>query len=118
MTCRPPASATPGPELDVGAAAGHVGGDGDRAALAGAGDDFGFLLVVLGVEDGVDDALALEHAREVLADFDRDRADEDRPALGRGSSLISLSDRVVLLAPGLVDRVVGVLARAPACWSG
>ena len=40
-------------EFDVGAAAGHVGGHGDGARLAGAGDDFGFLLVELGVEDGM-----------------------------------------------------------------
>ena len=37
-------------EFNIGAAAGHVGGDGDGAALAGARDDFGFLLVVLRVE--------------------------------------------------------------------
>ena len=53
-----------GAELNVGAAAGHVGGDGDGAALAGAGDDFGFLLVIFRVEDGVDDALLLQHARK------------------------------------------------------
>ena len=68
-----------GAEFDVGAAAGHVGGDGDGAALAGAGDDLGFLLVVLGVEDGVDDALPLEHAGEVFADFHGDRC---RPGSG------------------------------------
>ena len=39
-------------ELDVGAAAGHVGGDGDRARHAGLGDDIGFLLVEAGVEHG------------------------------------------------------------------
>ena len=37
-------------ELDVGAAAGHVGGDGDGARHAGLGDDVGFLLVVAGVQ--------------------------------------------------------------------
>ena len=37
-------------ELDVGAAAGHVGGDGDGAGQAGIGDDMGFLLVVAGIE--------------------------------------------------------------------
>ena len=41
-------------ELDVGAAAGHVGGDGDGAGHAGLRDDEGFLLVVAGVEDGED----------------------------------------------------------------
>ena len=39
-------------ELNVGAAAGHVGGDGDRAGHAGLGDDEGFLLVIAGVQDG------------------------------------------------------------------
>ena len=38
-TCKPPAAATVGPELDVGAAAGHVRGDRHFAALAGLGDD-------------------------------------------------------------------------------
>ena len=38
-------------ELDVGAAAGHVGGDGDRAGHAGLGDDERLLLVEAGVED-------------------------------------------------------------------
>ncbi len=37
-------------EPDVGAAPGHLGGDGHRAELARLGDDGGLLLVVLGVE--------------------------------------------------------------------
>ena len=45
----------PGAEFDVGAAAGHVRRDGHRTALAGASDDLGFLLVILGVQDGVDE---------------------------------------------------------------
>ena len=40
-------------ELDVGAAAGHVGGDGHRAGHAGVGDDVGLLLVIAGVEHAV-----------------------------------------------------------------
>src|SRR5262249_52660763 len=39
-------------KLNVGAAARHVGGDGDRARHAGLGDDLGLLLVIAGVEDG------------------------------------------------------------------
>ena len=39
-------------ELNVGAAAGHVGGDGDGARHAGLRDDVGFLLVIARVEDG------------------------------------------------------------------
>ena len=59
-----------GAEFDVRAAAGHVRGDGDRAALAGARDDLGFLLVILRVEHGVRNLLALQHARKLFADFD------------------------------------------------
>ena len=40
-------------EQDVGAAAGHVGGDGDHAEAAGLGDDLRLLLVELGVEHDV-----------------------------------------------------------------
>ena len=50
-------------ELDVDAAAGHVGRDRDRAGLAGLEDDLRLALVVLGVEHVVRDALALEQAR-------------------------------------------------------
>ena len=39
-------------ELNVGAAAGHVGGDGDGARHAGLSDDLRLLLVVPGVENG------------------------------------------------------------------
>ena len=64
-------------EEDVGAAACHVGGDGDHADAAGLGDDLGFLLVELGVEDDVADALALEDLGEELGFFDAGGADED-----------------------------------------
>ena len=67
-------------EQDVRAAAGHVGGDGDRPAAPGLGDDGGFLLVELGVEDVVRDAVALEHLAQDLALLDARRADQDRPA--------------------------------------
>src|SRR5262249_26363518 len=54
---------------NVGAAAGHVGGDGDAADAAGLGDDLGLAGGVfrLGVEQLVLDAAALEHAAELLA---------------------------------------------------
>ena len=44
---------------DVGTAACHVGGDGDGAEFTGLGNDLGFLLVVLGVQNVVGDALPL-----------------------------------------------------------
>ncbi len=69
-------------EQDVGAAAGHVGGDGDHAEAAGLGDDLGFLLVELGVEDDVADALALEDVGEQLGLFDGGGADQDGLLVG------------------------------------
>ena len=48
-------------EHDVRSAARHVRRNGDGTGLAGLRDDLGFLLVELGVEDDVADALALEN---------------------------------------------------------
>ena len=53
-------------EQDVGAAAGHVGGDRDPGPAARLGDDLGFLRVILGVEHDVLDAALLEHPRQAL----------------------------------------------------
>ena len=47
------------PELDVGAAAGHVGGDGHRARQTGVGDDIGLLLMLARVQDRVRNAAQL-----------------------------------------------------------
>ena len=69
------------PELDVGAAAGHVRRDRDVAALARLRDDLGLALVVLGVQHLVLDPAALEHLGELLGLLDRRRADEDGPPL-------------------------------------
>ena len=98
-------------ELDVDAAAGHVGGDGDRAGLAGLGDDLALALGVLGlgVEHRVRDALALELLGEQLGDLDGDGADEDRLAV-LVALLDLLGDRVPLAVLGLVDLVVAVRA--------
>ena len=52
----------------------------------------------------------LQHARELFADFDGNGAHEDRPAL-RVDGLDFVDDGVELLAPGLVNRIVRVLAR-------
>ena len=104
-------------ELNVGAAAGHVGGDGDRARHPGVGDDEGFLLVVAGVQHLVRDAGAgsclvlelvlLEQAGQRLRLLDRDRADQDRLA-AHVAVLDLLDDGAVLLAFGAIDLVVVV----------
>ena len=58
-------------EQNVGTAAGHVGGDGDHAEASGLGDDLRLALVVLGVQDDVPDAFALQKLREQLGFLDR-----------------------------------------------
>ena len=68
-------------QLDVGSAAGHVGGDRHAAFLAGLRHDLGLDLVVLGVQDLVFDPLCLEQGAEPLRLFDGPRADEYRHAL-------------------------------------
>ena len=91
-------------QQDVGAAPGHVGGDGHRARAPRLGHDLGFLVVVLRVEDHVPDAAALEQARQPLGLLDRDRADQHRPV-----RLLLLDDVVddggVLLPLGAVDEI-------------
>ncbi len=98
-------------ELDVDAAAGHVGGNGHRAGLAGLGDGLGLVLGMLGlgVEHRVLDALLVQPLGEQLGDLDGDRPHQHRLA-----TLVALGDLVdhrrPLAALGLVDLVVAVLA--------
>ena len=104
-------------ELDVGTAAGHVRRDRDRARLARARDDLGLALVVLRVQHVVLEAAAAEHLRQRLRRVDARRADEHRVAeLVQPARL--LDDRVVLLAPRLVDEIVPVVADRSAGSSG
>ena len=92
-------------EFDVGAATGHIGGDGDGSFLTGACDDFRLLLVVLRVEDAVDDAVFLEHPGDEFADLDRHGAHQNGTALSM--DVLNLSHHgVVFLSLGLIDRVV------------
>ncbi len=104
-------------QLDVGAAAGHVGGDGDRARYAGVGHDGGFLLMIAGVQHLVRDAdpgfavlfepVLGQHRRQGFGLFDRNRADQDR--LAAPMAVLDLKqDRLVLLAFGAIDLVVDI----------
>ena len=47
-------------ELDVRAAAGHVGGNGDHVALTGILDDFRFFFVIFSVQHVVNDVFLIE----------------------------------------------------------
>ena len=69
-------------EFDVGAAAGHVRRDGDFARQARLGDDLGFGLDVVRVEDLMFEAAGVEQFRQQFRFVDRARADQDRPPLG------------------------------------
>ena len=102
-------------QLDVGAPAGHVRGDRDRAAFAGLGDDVrlaGVLLglVVLGVEDLVRNLGFLQHRRDLLGVVDGCGADQDRLAL-LVQALDLLDDRPPLLGFGAVDGVRRVVTQ-------
>ena len=98
-------------QFDVGTATSHVGGNRDGPALPGARNDLGFLLVKLGVQHRVDDAGALEHARQHLGRLDAHRAHEHGLAAFVGQ--LDLADnRVELVAAGLEDGVVPVDADA------
>ena len=76
-------------ELDVGATAGHVRGDGDGTDPPGLGHDRRFLLVELGVENLVLDPAPLEHVGQMLGLLHRHGADQDRP-----SGVVHLDDLV------------------------
>jgi len=98
-------------QLDVGASARHVGGDGDGAGLPRLRHDLGLLFgaVLLGIEDVVGDALALQAAAQHLRHVHRRGADQDR--LAPVVVLLDfLDDGVVLLAARLEKQVVLVVA--------
>jgi len=96
-------------EHDVGAATGHVGGDGHVTALTGQSNDLRFLLVVFGVEHAVRHAGLLEHGGEQFGGLDGDGAHQHRlPRLVQFGD--GLRYGVVLLALGPVDGVGEVLA--------
>src|SRR6266581_201608 len=92
------------PEQDVGAAPGHVGGDGHRLEPPGLRDDLGLLLVVLGVQDDMRDPSLLEELAQVFRLLDGDGADQDRlPFLVQVLNL--LDDGVELLPLRAVHHV-------------
>ena len=102
-------------QLNVGAAARHVGGDGDGAGHAGLRHDEGFLLVIAGIQHMVGNALFLEQLGEMLGFLDRGGAHQHGLALF-AAVLDQLDDRVVLLVGGAIDFVVVIDARHRAHW--
>ncbi len=99
-------------EFDVGAAAGHVGGDGDRARRAGLGDDRRFLLMEARIQHRVRaPSSCFSSSLMHLALLDAGGADQHRlAALARHSS-ISSATASYFSARRAIDLVVLVLAR-------
>lgn len=96
-------------EFDVGAATGHVGGNGDSALESSPGNDLGFLDMKFGVEDGVGDFLEFEHSAQQLGGFHAGGADEDGLA-GGVDFFNGLDGGVVFFAARFVDAVVLIAA--------
>ncbi len=94
---------------DVGAAAGHVGGDGDRTGAARLRHDQRLALVLLGVEHLVRDLGLLQQARQQLGVLDGRGAHQRRLAAVDAVADVFHHGQV-LLARGLVDEVQLVLA--------
>ena len=102
------------PQHNVGTAAGHVGGHGDRPELTRLGHDLRFLLVVLGVEDVVLDPFALENGGQLLRFLDGHGAHQHRLALGvAGLDLLhngpKLAGDIFIHHVGLVDTGQGLV---------
>ena len=92
-------------EQNVGAAAGHVCGDRDSAFFTGLRDNLRFFFMLLGVQNRMTNAAALEHTGQQLALFNGNGADKNRlPFFVTGDDL--LDDRAELSGFGLVHRVV------------
>ena len=104
-------------ELNIGAAASHVGGDGHRAGRTGIGHDHGLLLVIARIQHIVRDAgpglalmlelVSLEDLGQGLGLFDGDRTDQNR--LAACETVFDLDQNGgVLLALGAIDLVVNI----------
>ncbi len=96
-------------EHDVGAAAGHVGGDGDAAGHAGLGHHLRLPVVLLGVQHLMGQFFPGEQSGQELVHLDGGGAHQHRLA-----ALVAVADvvddRLPLLVGGAVHQVVHVLA--------
>src|SRR5271170_4745383 len=91
-------------EQNVGAAAGHVGGDGDRAFASGLRDNFRFALVELRVQDDVFGSLLLQKFGETLGLLDRGRTHQ-HGLIALVQSLNFIGGREVLFFLRAIDDV-------------
>ena len=92
---------------DIRTTAGHVGGDGHRPEFTGLSHDLSLLLVVLGVQDIMRDALAPQHLAQQLALFDGNGAHQHGLSLFV-AGLHLLYDGPVLARLVLIDHIAVV----------
>ena len=96
-------------EHDIGAAAGHVGGDGHHARTTRLNDDLGFARMLLGVEHLMRQLCIGQQLGEEFRVLDRGGADQHRlTALVAVADV--LDDGVEFFLGGAVDEIILVLA--------
>ena len=101
-----------GAEADVGATAGHVGGDGDGTELSGAGDDVGFAAGVFGA-GVVEDLRGMPRLVRTRARASESSMELVPTRTGRSSlrmRLISRATAIPLFAAGAEDEIGETLA--------
>ncbi len=94
---------------NVGAAPGHVGGDGDDLGAPGLGDDFGFTRVLLGVEHLVRQFFLFQQPCDYFRVFNRGGAHQHRLAAPVALADV-LDGRLVFFARGFIDPVELIIA--------
>ena len=92
-------------ELNVGAAARHIGGDRHCSRPTCLGDNERFLFVEAGIQNVMIDIVLLEQLGQKFRFFDRHRADQDRLVLDLAFAYLG-QDGIVFLVRGPVDLVV------------
>src|SRR5450756_1767489 len=97
-------------EQNIDTSARHVGGNGNRASAARLGDDLSFFFVIFGIENLMLDAKLLQLMAQPFGFLDGTRTHKDGlPLLVPGLDLAE--NRVQLAMLGLVDFVIGIVAR-------
>ena len=92
---------------DIGAAAGHIGGDGHHTRATGLCNDLGLFLVVLGVEHFVFNFGFAEARRHRLGRLYRSRADQHRSAFAHALFDIS-HDGIELFLHAEINQIIQV----------
>ena len=98
-------------ELNIGAAAGHVGGNGHTARRAGLGNDNGFLIMMAGVENFMRDFPLFKLRGKLFGLLDADSANQDR-LLALTTIFKQVDDRITFFANRSIDFIVFVGADA------